>query len=645
MARNHKLLTSLLLGAALLGLTPSVSAETGPAPIGTPHGPMAFSERFYDQQSLQIPMRDGITLPTLILRPKVQGENLPFILLRTPYAIGSEAIPARIARFQALASEGYIFVIQEMRGTASAPGRFVLNPPLAKDGKGVDEATDAYDTTDWLVKHTARNNGRVGVTGCSYGGYSTVMAGMSGHPAIRAISPQASMADLFRGDDIYWNGIPLLAQAPYFVSMMDSKLKDIARLPQMDAYEWYLAAGALRDVQPAAYDHASPTWDAILANDHLTPFWQDRDLSLNASRVKVPSLTVLGWYDVEDFPGPMKLFQAMDKNDAGGDTKGIHRLTVGPWRHCQWLEPKDGNSLGPLEYGEPTAREFRDDIEARFFAFYLKDKGSLADMPQVMAYETGGGGWKGYASWPPEEQAVSSSFYLGSDNRLAGSPPPTSGVDSYVSDPARPVPYAPRPIPFFTGTGLAPDRDPARSLFAVADQRFAGDRPDVLGWTSAPLDTDMVMTGKAVLDFYAATTGSDVDWIVQLIDVYPESNDPTTAGYRLQVARGALRASLRKGLDQPEAVPANQTEHYIVPLESRNHRFAKGHRIMVQLQSSWFPYLARNPQRFMPAAAATRSDFTIVTNEVHRGAATPSRIILPIRPANAPRDDWSPGSR
>lgn len=620
------------LGAIALMIAFPLAAQsiTPVAREGAAEGPMAFSERYFTKEAVKVAMRDGVELPTMILRPRVQREDLPVILLRTPYAIGSEAFPARTARFEAMAREGYIFVIQEQRGTASAPGTFVLTPPLAKDKNGIDEATDAFDTVDWIVKQLPRTNGRVGVTGCSYGGYSTVMAGMSGHPAVRAISPQASMADLFRGDDIYWNGIPLLAQAPYFVSMMDSKLKDVARLPQTDAYEWYLHAGALKDVQPLGFANASPTWDAILANDHLTGFWDDRDLSRHAAKVGVPSLTVLGWFDVEDFPGPLKLFQEMDRNDHSG----IHRLTVGPWRHCQWLEPQDGTELGPLRFATPTAREFREDIEARFFAFYLKDKGSLDDMPQVMAYETGdGGGWRSYPNWPDQPQTASQMLYLAPDRMLATKVPDQSGSDSYISDPMRPVPYAPRPIPFFTGSGLTADRDPGRSLFVVADQRFAGDRPDVVAWTSAPLEEDMVLTGKAVLDLFASTTSTDVDWIVQLIDIYPESHDPSMSGYRLQVSRGALRASLRDGLDKPRAIPPGKTLHYVLPLENRNHRFAKNHRIMVQLQSSWFPYLARNPQKFVPAAKATNADFTVAQIRIFRGEGTASRIALPIRPA------------
>jgi putative CocE/NonD family hydrolase len=336
----------------------------------------------------------------------------------------------------------------------------------------------------------------------------------------------------------------------------------------------------------------------------------------------------------------MRLFKAVDAHD----TVGTNRAVIGPWRHCDWLAPRPGDVLGPLSFGEPTADQFRDDIEARFFAYYLKDEGSLATMPQVMAFETGGAGWRGYAGWPPSVSASARALFLDGDRHLSWTVG-SSGIDSYVSDPAKPVPYARRPIGFFTGRGLETDIDHerARSLFIIEDQRFAQDRPDVLTWQSPPLDRDMVLIGSAVLDMFAETSGTDVDWIAQLIDLYPEDNDPRWSGYRLPVTRGALRASLRQGLDAPHAVRQRRTEAYRIEFLDRNHRFRKGHRIMLQLQSSWFPYLARNPQRFVPGAAANSGDFTTVTNRIHRGGTRPSRLLLPLSPAEAGNGSWQPG--
>jgi uncharacterized protein len=595
-------------------------------------GSRAFSERFYSKETVEVAMRDGIKLTTEILKPRSTAESLPIFMIRTPYGAGSEGF-SQPARMQKLAEDGYIFVLQEMRGTERSGGAFVLNPPRTRDRgpKATDEATDTFDTVEWLLKNTGNNNGAVGVAGCSYPGYAAVMAGLSAHPAIKAVSPQAAMADMFRGDDFNWNGIPLIAQAPFFATYMESRGAQEARVDSSDAYDWYLRAGAAKDIQPAIFSKPSKVWDEMLRNSSLTEFWQQRVLANEAANFKVPALHVMGWFDGEDFPGPIRLFQAVDALDRNGSQRAV----IGPWNHCRWNDPGPGDRIGPLYFSDATADQFKQ-IEADFFAYYLKNRGSLANMPQVQVFETGrGGGWRGFASWPNKGSAVKEQqWYLNANEQLSVSVANAAGQDSYVSDPAKPVPYARRPIGFFTGEKIVPDDGKSRALFLLEDQRFVHGRPDVMTWTSEPFAQDTVLDGQAVVEFFAATTGTDIDWIVQLVDVHPDNFDPVMSGYRIPVSRGALRASLRNDLGKPVAVVADQIEKYTIALEARRHRFGKGHRILIQLQSTFFPYLARNPQKFIAAEQATREDFTAVTNTIYRGGDKPSRVRLPIAVSN-----------
>lgn len=643
-------LAALVLAAAAVPSARAVSAAS-PAPAtpapGTKHpvadpwadaaprGPRAYSPRFYATRKVDIAMRDGVKLHTRIITPRLRRGPLPVLMVRTPYGAdrwdgGFGRDPA--ARWQRLAESGYVFVVQEMRGTEDSGGEFVLNPPRRADRKSrrsVDETTDTYDTIEWVLKNVPDVLPAVGVVGCSYPGYAAAMAGLSGHPALKAISPQAAMSDLFRGDDFFWNGIPILAQAPLFVPKMETRLEHEPRMDASDAYEWYLDAGALKDVQPRLFPQPSRIWNEMLANPTLGEFWQQRVLANHAAElVRVPTLHVVGWFDGEDFPGPMQLFRAMDEHDA----KGTNRLIVGPWSHCMWNDPGPGDRIGPLNLNAPTAEQFKH-WEARFFAHYLKGEGSLDDFPQVLAYRTGGDGWQRHARWPVADSDLS--LYLADRQRLLAAPPAEPGVDAYVSDPLKPVPYARRPIDFFTGERIVPGDGRARALFLLEDQRYVQDRPDVLTWMSEPLAEDVVLEGNPVFEFHADTSGTDVDWIVQLVDVHPVTFDAVLSGYRLPVTRGALRASLREDLTRAVPTVPGKVEPYRIRLEARSHRFRAGHRVLVQLQSTYFPYLARNPQQFLPLATASNEDWRVVTNRVHRGSASPSRIVIPRASANA----------
>ena len=618
-----------LSAAAIVIVAASVEVHGSPDSEhpATPHGPLAFTDTYYSHETVQIQMRDGVMLRTQIFRPRAIDTELPILLLRSPYGIGSEGADEP-ARWRVLAEDGYIIAVQEVRGTGESGGKFRMNPPRAKPGEGasVDESTDAYDTVDWLVLNVAGNNGLVGAVGCSYSGYAAVMAALSGHPSVAAVSPQAAMADLFRGDDFYWNGIPILGQAPFYATRMDHRRTLDARPDMSDAYEWYLQAGALKDVQQRAFVVPSPTWQQILSNYELNEFWAPRVLAREAVNLRIPALHVMGWYDGEDFPGPIRLFEAMDNLDQSPSNRAI----IGPWNHCMWNEAPPGNSLGPLQFGTDTADKFKE-LEARFFAHHLKGEGDLTDVPDVLMFETGEFAWRSFQRLPhADNKTEDQTLFLMRSGQLSRRPDATGSSDVYRSDPMKPVPYARRPIGFFAGRDLVPEDGKSRSLFLLEDQRFVHGRPDVLTWVSEPLEADTVLAGQAVLSLFAETSATDMDWIVQLIDVYPDNFDPVFSGYRLPVSRGAIRGSLHDDLSKAKAIEPGKIIEYTIPLELRLHRFKEGHRILVQLQNTYFPYLARNPQKFVSPTEATVADFEIATNEIHYGETMPSRITLPV---------------
>ncbi|MEM9987962.1 MAG: CocE/NonD family hydrolase [Pseudomonadota bacterium] len=606
----------LLLAASPVAVAPSHASSDA----------RSYTEHSYVMETVKLKMRDGVELHTEIMRPRNQDKPLPFFMIRTPYGTANGWF-GRDGWLQELAKDEYIFVFQEMRGTARSGGDFILNPPFISkyDETAVDEATDAYDTVEWLTNNVEMSVPNVGVSGCSYDGYAAILAGLSGHPAIKAIAPQSAMADLYRGDDFFWNGIPFAVQGPFFIPEMEARRSFDTRFDSSDAYDWHLKAGALKDIQPAAHAQDSELWSELVKTDRLTDFWASRVLADHTDELKPASLHVMGWFDGEDFPGPITAFEAADKNDRAGK----HRAIIGPWNHCMYNQPEPGTSFGPLKFSEPTADQYKE-IEAKFMRYHLKGEGSLRDMPQVQAYETGvGGGWKELRKFP-SQNVKNKAFYFGPSETLSTAEPGAESYGSYISDPLKPVPNAKRPIDFFTGDGMVEGDGKARSLFLVEDQRFAQGRPDVMVWTSEPLEEDLVINGRTILKMYAESTGTDVDWIAQLIDVYPDNRDPVMSGYRIPVTRGALRASLRNDLRQPEPLQPNVAEEYEIKLEPRLHRFAKGHRIQLQLQSTYFPYLARNPQKFIAPEKATQEDFTVVTNKIHYGGTKASQIILPI---------------
>ena len=574
-----------------------------------------------------IPMRDGVRLHTSILVPKADHGALPFMLQRTPYGIDETPRRALAGYMKALADEGYIFVFQDIRGRFKSEGRFVMQrPPRSpSDPRAIDESTDAYDTIDWLLKNVPRHNGRAGMLGISYDGWLTAMALLDPHPALRAVSPQASPADMFLGDDFHHNGAFRLSYGfEYAVLTEASDTNAQFNFDRYDTFDWYLALGALSNAN-ARYLHGSlPSWNDFVAHPNYDAFWQRQAIGPYLSRVAVPTLNVGGWWDQEDFYGPLKIYELLERHDS------LNRnfLVVGPWNHGGWARGP-GNQLGNIRFGVNTGEYFRDSVQAAFFAHYLKDK--PLDLPEALTFEAGANRWVRSDAWPPRTSRARD-LYFGPAGRLSFERPPLerapSAFDSYVSDPAHPVPYRNRPIEptyFPKGSGWY--------TWLLQDQRFVQSRPDVLSWETEPLEEDATVRGAIVAHLFAATTGSDADWIVKLIDVYPEdyAADPKLGGYQLMVANDVFRGRFRNGFERPEPIVPNAVVEYVVDLHTQDYRFLRGHRIMVQVQSTWFPIIDRNPQTYVPNIfLAKDSDYRKATHRIYRSARYPSRVTLAV---------------
>jgi putative CocE/NonD family hydrolase len=589
----------------------------------------AAADRF-EVSDVMVPMRDGKRLHTKIFTPRGESAPLPIIFKRTPYGIEGAASNFN-AYYKALAEEGYIFVHQDIRGKFGSEGDFVMQRPARATGDttSIDEGTDTYDTIDWLIKNVRNNNGRVGMLGVSYDGWTTIMAAIEPHPALKAISPQASPADMWLGDDFHHNGAFRLSYGFEYAAMMESG-KDVQQFAfdRYDTFDWYLSLGSLANAN-AKYLHGKiPTWNDYVAHPDYDDFWKRQTMIPHLTSVKVPTLNVAGWWDQEDFYGPVRIYDELEKHD----TQGINYLVVGPWRHGGW-SGGTGDSLGPIPFGSNTAEYFREKIQAPFFAYYLKDRGTK-DFAQATTFETGANEWRRWDQWPPTQQtevraltfnAHESLSLPGTASREPGADP---GFDEYVSDPAHPVPYRQRPIQptYFPGGSKW-------STWLVEDQRFVDDRADVLSYETTVLDTDVAIAGEVVAHIFASTTGSDADWIVKLIDVYPEdySQNWSLAGYQLMVSNEVFRGRYRTGIEKPTPIEPNKVLEYTWSLHSQNYTFKKGHRIMVQVQSTWFPIIDRNPQTFVPNIfQATESDFKSATHRVYRSSPYASHVDVPV---------------
>ncbi|MGB6685792.1 MAG: CocE/NonD family hydrolase, partial [Candidatus Acidiferrum sp.] len=589
----------------------------------------------FDKTDVMIAMRDGVKLHTEIYTPKHSTEPLPFIMERTPYGLHDDdkGYSRVLARYTEMIPDDYIFVFQDIRGRYASEGTFVMQHPVRdpKDPKAIDEGTDTYDTIDWLVKNVPRNNGRAGLVGISYGGWLTVMGMLDPHPALKAVSEQASPADMFLGDDFHHNGAFRLSYGFEYSTMMETGKTNFAfQFDLFDTYQWYLRLGALSNADKNYIHGTLPTWNNFVAHPNYDSFWKQEAMPYILKKPTVPNLNVAGWWDQEDFYGPMKIYDLLEKNDPDH----LNYLVAGPWNHGGWGRSL-GDSLGPISFGSDTGLYFRQQIEAPWFAYWLKDKGSLP-LKEALLFQTGSDKWVKFDSWPPRE-AASRELYFHEDGKLSFDPPKpvaTQAFDSYVSDPAHPVPYRHRPIDMTYPT----DHPGGWYTWLVQDQRFVDNRPDVLTWETDELTDDMTLAGQVTAKLFASTTGSDSDWVVKLIDVYPQKypEDWKLAGYELMIADEVFRGRFRKSFEKPEPITPNAITPFTIDLHTANHVFKKGHRIMVQVQSTWFPLIDRNPQKFVPNIfEAKESDFQKATQRIYRSKEYPSGVVLSLLRAQA----------
>jgi uncharacterized protein len=600
--------------------------------------PAASPFRF---QEVMVPMRDGVRLQTVILTPVNQSGPLPILMQRTPYGVPDKAPAETPASMKELAQDGYIFVFQNLRGRFKSEGQFNLsNRNDVKNPKEHNEATDSYDTIEWLIHNVPNNNGRVGVYGVSYLGYTSAVNMLLPHPALKAISEQASPADQWMNDDDHRYGALRESYAfEYSVMEEADKTKNTHfDFSDYDTYEWYLKLGPVSNIN-AKYVHGSlPFWNDVVAHPNYDDFWKQEAWSEQITSSTVPNLNVAGFWDQEDPWGPWHIWRNAERSDPGHN----NYMVAGPWFHGEWQTAK-GDKIGLIPFGgHETAREFREQIEAPFFRYYLHGDGEKPNW-KASTFQTGSNTWHAYAQWPPAN-AQPTNLYLHGDGTLSFDPPKSgesrNGYVQYVSDPANPVPYRQRPVsPTYPGGDWR--------TWEVADQRFVENRPDVLTFVSAPLDHDLTVSGQVAADLIASTSGTDSDFIVKLIDVFPEDAQKNSwdgdagpkpneyaqslNGYELPIAMEVRRGRFNKSYEHPQALVANQPTEFAIPLRDRDHVFLKGHRIMVQVQSTWFPVIDRNPQKFVSSIYdAKPDDFIAATQRVYCSPEHASHIVLPV---------------
>lgn len=579
----------------------------------------------YTRIEAMVPMRDGVKLNTQVFVPVKADGPVPILITRTPYGIGGSEFNMS-GSYKDLADDGYAFAFQDIRGRMGSEGTFVMCRPGRDkaDPKAVDEASDTADTIDWLLKTVANNNGRVGILGVSYPGWLAACAALDPHPALKAASPQASPADMFLGDDFHHHGAFRLSYGFEYTTLLeaDPKRNVNFRFDIKDSFEWYLKLGALSNVDPKYYKGKMPTWNDFTNHPNYDEFWQKQALIPRIDKCVVPTLNVAGWFDQEDFRGQLKLYEHLEKFDK----KGFNHIVVGPWNHGGW-SGGTGASLGAINWGSNTSQHYRAKVEGPFFAKYLKDR--LQVPPEATMFQTGLNQWKEYDAWPPKN-AVQKTLYFHPGGKIGFEPAAADGKDEYVSDPANPVPYRARPInPTYQGPGW--------STWHVDDQRFVHRRPDVLSYESDPLTEDVVVAGSMTVKLFGSMSGTDGDWIAKLIDVLPEDTPNNgrvvMGGYQMLVSGDPVRARFRKSYEKPEPVTPGAVEEYAIDLHWGHHRFKKGHKIMVQIQSTWFPVIDRNPQKYVENIyKAKDEDFQKATMAVHRGPKYPSGIVLDTLP-------------
>jgi uncharacterized protein len=586
----------------------------------------------YERQEATIPMRDGIKLHAVILKPSPATGPLPFLMDRTPYGVDSLTMASFYNRRPELARAQYIYVEEDIRGRFKSEGTFELSRMVVDhaDPKVTDESTDAYDTVAWLIKNIPGNNGRVGVIGTSYDGALTMAAGIDPHPAVKAISPQAPMIDTWMGDDFFHNGA-FRQTYGYDYAMGLEQNKEISEVSygkdrdghDYDGYDYFLQRGSFaEDVRRSDAKTLAgkilPTWQIFLQHPAYDNLWYVRGVEHHMTAVTVPTLAVGGYYDQEDMWGPQEVYATLEPRD----TRHENFLVLGPWRHGSWSGST--RSLGVLKYGQPIGTEYRKQIEAPFFAKYLKDEPGF-DLEDTASFQTGSNVWKRYQHFPPA-QASPAKLYLAADKQLSWQINKQKIRVAYLSDPGDPVPYRHRPIqPTYAA-------DSQWRNWMTEDQRFVTGRKDVAVWTMGKLDHDLTVTGEVTADIFASTTGGDVDLVVKLIDQYPDDDsDPSMRGYQLMTNEEIFRGRYLGAFDKPAALRVNKPSEFRYSLHAVDHVFKKGHTIVVEVQSTWFPLYDRNPQKFVANIMTARpGDYQKATVTIISDKAHPSGLILPL---------------
>ena len=637
-----------------------------------------YIKQNYTKSEQMIPMRDGVKLFVCIYQPKDKSQKYPIMFDRTPYSVapyGVDNYRTSLGPDELFPREGYIFVYGDVRGRYMSEGVFEDVRPYIpkKTGKQIDETTDTYDTVDWLIKNVPNNNGRVGVWGISYPGFYTSMAGIDGHPAIKAISPQAPVSDWFHGDDNHHNGAFFLGQNfSFFTGFGQQRPTPTSNNDYVkrfnygtqDGYQFYLATGGLKnfgDAYEKQYGFRLKFWDQMMEHPNYDQFWKERNILPNLKNIRAAVMTVGGWYDNEDLYGALTTYQYIEKQNPGI----FNVLVMGPWCHGCWART-DGDWLGTAYFGMKTGVYYREHFELPFFNHFLKDKGEISEIKDVNVFDTGANQWTSATNWSPDA-STDTPVYLMSGGKLvlgdgaSGKRPamggqPANGTashgntayDEYVSDPWNPVPYTEKR----NGETIRYPRD-----FMTEDQRFAATRPDVLVYQSAPLTEDLTVAGNIKPELFISSSGTDSDFIVKLIDVFPDdyqypetgnklpNGEPermrppesskgsllSPGGYQMLLRGEPMPARFRNSFEKPEPLRPNVATKISYVMPGIVHTFKKGHRIMVQIQSTWFPLVARNPQKFMANyKLGTDADFQKATERVYHSAQYPSRIVLPV---------------
>ena len=614
----------------------------------------AYIKENYTKREVMISMRDGVKLFTSIYEPKAKTEKYPIMFDRTPYTVapygkdkdGNDQFKNSLGPNELFAREGYIFAYQDVRGRWASEGEFVdVRPEVARAGtKDIDESTDTYDTIDWMIKNIPNNNGRVGMWGISYPGFYTSAGAINSHPALKAISPQAPVSDWFHGDDMHHNGALFLAQNYSFFTGFGQPrptptnngdyLKKWTGRNTQDGYDYFINTGGLKETADS-YEKGLGLrikfWDEMMQHPNYDQYWKDRNVLPKLKNIKAAVMTVGGWYDNEDLYGALQTYQHIEKQNPG-----IYNvLVIGPWYHGGW-ERNEGDFLGTAYFGSKTSMFYREKIELPFFNHFLKDKGEISNIKEVNLFDTGANQWRDFSAYNPTG-GTDTALYLTANGGLTFSQDAlkaAGGFDEYTSDPRKPVPYTQKITSNYP-------RD-----FMTEDQRFASTRPDVLVYQTAPLTEDTTVAGDIHPALFVSSSGTDSDFVVKIVDVFPDDykypegvKPPETSafsvfqpgGYEMLLRGEPFPARFRNSFEKPEPLTPNQAAKIQFTMPGILHTFKKGHRIMVQIQSTWFPLVARNPQKFMDNyKLATAADLQKATEKVYFGGANASMIVLPI---------------